>query len=169
LSDDRHGHERYDPTLAHCHTLSLLFDGKSLSLFASGKLIKSYPAVSGQPVSGRNGSSKFDYSAQRQRLGSVGPIPQGTYWINPEELWQNAVHKPAAKRSWGDRRVTIHAFNTTVTHGRTGFFIHGGTQADSSGSIILATHLDTFVNDLRTQLGTLLKCQIHLAVDYRLL
>jgi hypothetical protein len=169
VSDDRYGHERYDATLAHCHTLSLLFDGKSLSLFSSGKLIKSYPAASGVPVSGRNGSSTFDYSAARQKLGSVGPIPHGTYWINPEELWQSALHKPASQRAWGDCRVTIHPFNTTVTHGRSGFFIHGGTVAGSVGSIVLATHLDAFVNDLRTQLGTELKCQIHLAVDYRLL
>lgn len=168
MSDDRYAQERYDPTLAHCHALSLLFDGKSLSLFSSGKLFKSYPAFSGTPVSGRNGSSQFDYSAARQKLGSVGPIPQGTYWINPEELWENSGYKAAGQRARGSYRVTIHPFMTTVTHGRVDFFLHGGSATHSAGSIDLTTHIDDFVNDLRTQLGTLLKCHIHLAVDYRL-
>jgi len=162
--DDRYAGERYDPTLAHCHTLSLLFDGRTLSLFASGKLVKSYPAVSGKPVSGRNGSSSFDYSAARQKLGSVGPIPEGTYWINPEELWA----KSAAERARGSCRVTVHPFNTTVTHGRVGFFLHGGPVADSAGCIDLTTHLDDFANDLRTQLGALRRCQILLSVDYKM-
>lgn len=165
---DRYAAERYDPTLAHCHAISFIFDGNWLTMFSSGKLLKAYPAVSGRPLAGKDGAAAFDYSAARQKLGSVGPIPAGTYWIKPDELWENAWYKPAPTRAWGKYRITIHPFSTTVTHGRGGFFIHGGTVAGSAGCIDLTTYIEDFVNDLRTQLGTTLACQIHLTVDYRM-
>jgi hypothetical protein len=46
---DPYAAERHDPTHAPCHALALLFDGNGLSMFASGKLLKTHSAVSGRP------------------------------------------------------------------------------------------------------------------------
>lgn len=129
--------ERYNPTLAACTTLSLTFDGSKLTL-TDGKKIDSYRAVSGRAAS----TGKFDYSSARQRVHGAGPIPEGIYWINPLELWENAWWKPAPTRAWGNFRITIHPFNTTVTFGRGGFFIHGGSVPGSAGCICLTTDID---------------------------
>lgn len=153
--------ERYNQTLAHCHPLSLLFDGKWLTMFAAGKVLHTYPASSGKPLPSSNGKPKFDYSSARQKLDALGPIPAGTYWVAPDELWEK-------QRVWGRYRLTIHPFASTLTHGRGNFFVQSGATQGDAGCIDLSTHMDKFVEDVRAQLGTLLKCQIHLTVDYRM-
>ena len=72
--NDRYSSERYNPTLSHCTSLSLHFDGSRLEMRGGSKLY-SYPAVSGSPDS--HGS--FDYSPARQRMRNAGPIPEGVY------------------------------------------------------------------------------------------
>jgi hypothetical protein len=121
----------------------------------------SYPAVSGSPDS-RGG---FDYSATRQRTRNAGPIPEGVYWIRPDELWENAWYKRASVGAWGDYRITIHPFTTTTTFGRGGFFIHGGATRGSIGCIDLTSNMNSFAQDLIKESG-LRKCQIHLTVEY---
>lgn len=54
--------ERYDPSLAHCSTLALTFDGSRLSM-TGGKANYAYPAVSGKKGTG----GSFSYTAERQR------------------------------------------------------------------------------------------------------
>jgi hypothetical protein len=61
--------------------------------------------------------------------------------------------------------VTIHPFTTTVTHGRGGFFIHGGKNPGSIGCIDLTSNITKFVKDLDKE-GARRKCQIHLTVKY---
>ena len=161
MAEDRYAGERYDPTLAQCHALELNFDGKQL-VMTNGTARYSYPAVSGRPTS----SGGFDYSASRQKLGSTGPIPEGVYWINPDELLANAFWKPVSAAAWGNYRITIHPFTTTVTHGRGGFFIHGGSVAGSAGCIDLTTFMDSFVADLKKEGGSIKTCQIHMMVKY---
>lgn len=165
---DPYAAERYDPTLAHCHALSLLFDGSALTLFSSGRLLTTYTAVSGKPIAAKDGSASFNYSKARQTLGSIGPIPEGTYWVNPQELWENTWYRQGSRRAWGNYRLTIHPFKTTATHGRGGFFIHGGAVPGSAGCIDLTSEIDRFVEDLKKQLGTARSCQIHVIVDYRM-
>lgn len=165
---DPYASERYDPTLAHCHAISLMFDGSALTMFASGRLLKTYQAVSGRPLSSKDGTTSFNYSKARQKQGSVGPIPEGTYWVNPQQLWENAWYRAASRSAWGNYRLTIHPFTTTTTHGRGGFFIHGGDTPGSAGCIDLTSEMDRFVEDLKAQLGTALNCQIHVNVDYRM-
>lgn len=153
--------ERYNPTLPHCGLLELQFNGSHLTMTGGGRTY-SYSAVSGKPQT----DGTFDYSQARQQLRNIGPIPEGTYWIRPDELWENAWYKPASTDAWGNYRITIHPFVTTVTHGRGGFFIHGGTTPGSAGCIDLTNHMDQFVEDLRREVGRNTTCQIHLVVRY---
>lgn len=161
MADDRYAGERYDPTLASCLSLELHFDGAQL-VMQTGERRYEYPAVSGRPLP----SGGFDYSPARQKLSGIGPIPAGTYWINPGELWANAWWKRASTAAWGNFRITIHPFTTSVTHGRGGFFIHGGSTPGSAGCIDLTTHMDRFVGDLRKEGAMSRPCQIHLSVAY---
>ena len=164
---DRYAAERYDPSLAHCSSLSLRFDGSRLILSGGSKEYR-YPAVSGRP----DASGAFDYSQARQRLGGTGAIPEGIYWINPDELWERGwawdvygLVNDSHQRAWGDYRITIHPFTTTQTFCRGGFFIHGGAVSGSAGCIDLTSHMAKFVGDLRAE-NAQRKCQIHLSVDY---
>jgi len=91
--------------------------------------------------------------------------PEGTYWINPDELWTNRWYKSGSVDAWGNYRITIHPFTTTDTFKRGGFFIHGGKVLGSAGCIDLTKYMDTFVSDLSSELATR-ACQIHLKVDY---
>ena len=152
--------ERYNPTIAHCSTLTLHFNGSTLTM-RGGSTAYIYSAVSGRPQNGR-----FSYSIEAQRQRNRGPIPTGTYWIRPDEMWENAWYKVGPTDAWGNYRITIHPFTTTETYGRGGFFIHGGTMPGSAGCIDLTTEMDQFVRDLRKELGGRETCQIHLFVEY---
>ena len=161
MSTNKYAEERYDPSLAHCGQLDLLFDGKTLQL-QGGKSEHRYPAVSGR----RSEDGSFDYSKDNQKRPSSGPIPEGTYWINPEELWELEWYDFwTSGDAWGKYRVTIHPFTTTITHGRGGFFIHGGKAPGSIGCIDLTSHISRFVSDLSKE-GARRRCQIHLRVQY---
>jgi hypothetical protein len=161
MPDKKYESERYNPSLAHCSSLSLYFDGKRL-LLSGGKAEYSYPAVSGKPS--KDGT--FSYTRERQKTPNGGPIPEGTYWINPNEIWELEWYDFWTNEdAWGKYRVTIHPFTTTVTHGRGGFFIHGGKNPGSIGCIDLTSNITKFVKDLDKE-GARRKCQIHLTVKY---
>ena len=153
--------ERYDPSLARCSSLSLNFNGKILKI-AGGKAEYAYPAVSGK----RQADGSFSYTPERQMAPNGGPIPEGAYWINPEEIWQLEWYNFwTSEDGWGKYRVAVHPFTTTVTHGRGGFFIHGGKNPGSAGCIDLTSNISKFVKDLEKE-GARRKCQIHLTVKY---
>jgi hypothetical protein len=161
MPDKKYESERYDPSFAHCSLLSLHFDGKRLLLFG-GKTEYSYPAVSGKPSK----DGKFNYTPEHQKTPNGGPIPEGTYWINPNEIWELEWYDFwTNENAWGKYRVTIHPFRTTVAHGRGGFFIHGGKNPGSIGCIDLTSNITQFVRDLEKE-GARRKCQIHLTVKY---
>ena len=153
--------ERYDPALAQCSKLSLVFNGTHLTM-SGGSAPYSYAAVSGKPEKG----GVFTYTPERQKAPSSGPIPEGNYWINPAEIWEMEFYNFWTSESgWGKYRVTIHPFKTTETHGRGGFFIHGGKNPGSAGCIDLTNKIVKFVTDLGKE-GARRKCQIPLIVNY---
>lgn len=170
---------RYNPTLPYCAggAIDLVFDGKKLYLFGITKtncFKREYNAVSGIPDSKGN----FDYSVERQKKEDVGPIPEGKYWINPDEFWENAWYKRGSYRSWGNYRITIHPFVDTKTFGsvgpmtglfieRGGFFIHGGKTPGSKGCIDLTGSIDKFYEDVSLLVRDNPKCQIQLLVKYK--
>ena len=159
MSND-YSDERYDPSLAMCSSLELLFDGSQLRM-TGGADVHAYPAASGKPTK----DGKFVYTQAAQKASFSGPIPAGVYWINPDELWTNRWYKRASESAWGKHRITIHPFTTTETHQRGGFFIHGGKVLGSAGCIDLTSHIEAFVADLQKE-GATKKCQIHLTVKY---
>jgi hypothetical protein len=163
--NDPYANERRTPEVPMCgaSAIALYFNGYALGMGGSGAAL-SYPAVSGRPLA--NGT--FDYSVARQRLGSTGPIPAGNYWINPSELWENSWFRSLRNPTfaWGNYRITLRVYPGTVTHGRGGFFIHGGTTAGSAGCIDLTTYMDRFVQDMRARVGRSNNCYIPVKVEY---
>jgi hypothetical protein len=165
--------ERYNPSLAQCSALSLHFDGRTL-VMKGGKKPYSYAAVSGR----RRADGSFDYGKAAQKSPFSGPIPEGIFWIRPDELWERSWDRKllyyvafsekkerAHEAGWGNYRLTIHPFTTTRSYQRGGFFIHGGKVPGSAGCIDLTRHMAAFVSDLKNE-NARRKCQIHLTVQY---
>jgi hypothetical protein len=158
---DRYAADRRNPSLAQCGTISLEFNGQILTM--KGKRVYTYHAVSGRG----DGHGNFPLDAKAQHAQSTGPIPEGTYWITPSELVTNSWMHPAMVTSaWDNYRIIIHPFPTTDTFGRGGMFIHGGSEPGSAGCIDLWTVMDSFVKDLRAEVGSNERCQIQLQVKY---
>ena len=157
---DKYAAEKYDPSLAMCSALELKFDGEKLNMTGGNKTY-SYPAASGRP----DKDGKFAYTQQAQNAAFTGPIPEGIYWINPDELWTNHWYNRGSEASWGKYRITIHPFTTTETFKRGGFFIHGGKVLGSAGCVDLTSHIEEFVANLTAE-NAMRKCQIHLTIAY---
>ncbi len=157
-----YSHERARPSIPQCKraTASITFDGKHLMLKGKGSQL--FPAVSGK----RDAKLGFVYTVERQKASKDGPIPAGEYWINFQELWENAWYKRGSARAWGNYRLTLHVFPGTETYGRGGFFIHGGAVPGSAGCIDLTTHVDRFVAELRAQMNGADECFIPVTVRY---
>jgi hypothetical protein len=115
---------------------TLVFTGDTLKVFDEhGNEVIRIAAYSGLP-----GSTPLD-----QNRANFGPIPEGTYWIDPSEIRKltdnpgarfpgGAVYEPNLD-SWGRYRVPLHPDAGTNTHGRSGFYLHGGTMIGSQGCI----------------------------------
>lgn len=162
----RYSEERSFPRSPMCgkSRIALRFDGKTLRATGTKHLLV-LPAVSGK----RNDKGLFDYSRERQKIPFQGPIPAGEYWVQPSQMWENNWFKSmlrAPRGAWGNFRLTIHPYPGTITHGRGGFFIHGGAVAGSAGCIDLVGHIDKFVKRLKQELGGLPECYIPLTVQY---
>ena len=160
---DKYAAERTRPEYPACRRagLTLWFDGVVLRGIGAVRPMN-FPAVSGQSVGG-----KFGYSVDRQKLADVGPIPAGTYWILPSEMQRNAWYRWRNPRAaWGNHWITIHPLPGTVTHGRGGFFIHGGNVPGSIGCIDLSLRMDAFVATLEAELAGEPSCHVPLIVRY---
>ena len=146
--------ERGNSTLADA-PFELRFNGRYLS--ATGGASFSAPAVSGEKYDG-----EFVYSVARQKLADTGPIPAGTYWLDPQEL--AVVMRPWLMPGWGLHRITIHPFDSTNTYGRGLFAIHGGVEPGSAGCIDLGGNMSAFATFLESAQTRPQK--IKLRVDY---
>jgi hypothetical protein len=156
------------PLPACSDKLSLGFNGRSLAFSIPGKAFQ-YPAVSGK--------LHGDFSVAAQKDRNLGPIPAGSYWIDPAQLWtagpirdwlaRNTGPGRLAWSGWGEHRVTIHPLPFTQTFGRGGFFIHGGDHQGSGGCIhVTGAGMERFVGELKTALSGLPACSIPLTVTY---
>jgi hypothetical protein len=158
--------ERRHPKAPSCQQakISLLFNGTFLYIFGN-RPEPSYPAVSGRP----DDKKQFNYSIERQTIPGEGPIPEGQYWVQPSELWENNWFKSvffAPRSAWGNFRLAIHPYPNTQTYTRGGFFIHGGSTPGSAGCIDLTMHMDSFIEKLSNILGGQPTCHIPLTVRY---
>lgn len=136
----------------------LQFDGKNLHWINDNKIYKSWPAMSGR---------KEYQSAQHQNLPNKGPLPEGSYDVNQDQLqhfddlnllqkaasWGGFISKGFGKNlgpwsgatpSWGKHRVWLKPYKTTNTYGRSNFSIHGGWEPGSAGCVDLTDGMDDF-------------------------
>jgi hypothetical protein len=167
MSENKYESERHTRTdLAYCAgNVSLSFNGEMLEMYAvidNVGATRTYNAVSGKPV----GENIFDYSVDRQKQSNIGPIPEGKYWVYPNEFWKNGPFKSGSYEAWGDYRITLHPDKQTKTYGRGGFFIHGGHYPGSAGCVDLTSSMNQFYKDLMKAIGGNKSCQIPLWVDY---
>jgi hypothetical protein len=164
---DPYASERGEPLVVQCtkprSAYWLLFDGHYLKMHLQQRVTQAWHARSGS--SGSKGV--FDYTPARQAVKGGGPIPQGEYWIQPAELaskpgslefWRGDWSEPG----WGTHRITVHPRPTTTTHGRGGFFIHGGETWGSAGCIDLTYGMASFAKVIEPMSN----CHIPVVVDY---
>jgi RHS repeat-associated protein len=158
--------------------ISFVFDGKTLSggsfstTAASGRPQKTNTPLTlvtdkfGRIIGTRvTYNYEFDYSKERQKIRDVGPTPEGTYYIlvNEKRTKWNSVRTHILRHAgWGDYGWSLHPEPNTETYGRSGFFIHGGSEWGSAGCIDL-TNGD---EKLSRFLEGLCNCYIPVVVKY---
>ncbi len=121
----------------------VVFNGKSLQWYDDDQeLVQEWRAVSGKP-----GSMSNDMS-----IGDFGPIPEGTWLADPAKSNYDAFWKIGwgSSDSWGSVRTLLQPVNGTITYGRSGMYLHGGTNPGSIGCIDLTYHNDSFHQKLQT-------------------
>lgn len=150
-----------DPDLTNVNKpdMSIHFNGKFLTIRkVDGDTIvrETYPAVSGR----RGDDGEFDNSRERQRMVNQGPIPEGEYWINPQEIlriedtsfWNQLKgmfgrgYFPGGKYSWGEGKINIYPYKVDVDGVERGnFTVHGGEDPGSAGCIdLMGNDVDFF-------------------------
>jgi hypothetical protein len=138
-----------------CHEANQLgFDGRTVTLHdRDGNLLGAYPATSGR------------FGVTDPRVPDKGPIPEGEYLLSPMEI--NEVHGLPywARRiwsgDWGNFRVNVTPMPGTETHGRSGFFVHGGDTPGSAGCIDVGNQDTVLFPQLRKLEGP-----VRLRVEY---
>ena len=137
----------------------LSFNGKFISINnPDGSIFYRVPAVSGRPDSEGN----FDYSTESQAKSDKGPIPNGKYYVNSQEIqfitnYQNFIGTtggifgmkigswPGGSYAWGEARLDIQG---VAVNGRSGFTIHGGYSWGSAGCIDTGPYVIQFLSAL---------------------
>ena len=116
--------------------VTFVFDGE----FLSG-IEFSCEAVSGKPIKieSKGGTTKkiFNYSKERQKLKNEGSLPEGEYTFTPfieGNIYKSSRHV-IRNPGWGNYSWELKPKLGTITHGRGGFFIHGGWYWGSAGCI----------------------------------
>ena len=144
----------------------LFFDGNNLHYYRQNKGLV-FDAVSGR----KNDSGEFIYTNIQQSVESEGPIPEGLYYINPQEIqsyWKTSIVQkvvglfgrgsfPKGPVAWGVERVWIKPEEVKVYNPitneyvtRSGFSIHGGLIPGSAGCIDLSGNAQEFFKKLKS-------------------
>lgn len=85
-------------------------------------------------ISATSGRGPCMNNATCQSIPSEGPLPMGFYTASSKNLTENSAWT-LAHGDWGDWRVALKPDPSTHTHGRSGFYIHGGFKGGSAGCI----------------------------------
>jgi hypothetical protein len=121
--DQGSGAKFHPQALWPCHGPYLRFDGSNVTLYNDeGTIEKMVPSTSGRP------------GVRDSTLLGKGPIPQGRYFLDPEEITPGGFLRNSC-RDWGRYRVPLHPLPETETWPRSGFFLHGGRRPGSAGCI----------------------------------
>lgn len=170
---------RYQQGITDIH---LLFDGQSLSIINTkdSVILQRFPAVSGRKENGR-----FDYSRERQRMKGVGPLPEGEYHVDMNELqkitlWDDAVGSiealakqswgpwPKGRMAWGSQRAWLSPEEVVIDGvKRDKFSIHGGAEYGSAGCIDLRENASAFFDALKYYLQNSPSKKVKLIVKYK--
>ncbi|WP_432735879.1 RHS repeat-associated core domain-containing protein [Maridesulfovibrio sp. FT414] len=88
-----------------------------------------------------------------QTKKDVGPTPSGEYEFDPKESSEVEGLRYSIRNTifgdWGHGRVPLHPSNGTETHGRDGFYIHGGDTKGSKGCIDIGNKDRDFFRNVR--------------------
>ena len=134
---------------------TLKYNGTSATLVGDdGKVRWSGAATSGQP-----GSTAADQNTQ-----NFGPIPEGTYSLNPSDIstvsgWRymrrglSGITQGHPWSDWGNNRVRLTPSGGTSTGNRDDFFLHGGRSPGSLGCIDVGRGETALFNLLRSHRG----------------
>jgi RHS repeat-associated protein len=114
---------------------------------ASGRL-RVDPEVPGRKpyeIDATSGRGKCENKPECERRENEGPIPRGSYYIDPNQIdnppllddLRRNFRTPRSQGGgdWGDWRVRIYPNPGTQRFGRTGFYLHGGYFDGSAGCI----------------------------------
>lgn len=102
--------------------------GKTLTVFTEDQ--NTLPYTIYNVTSGQPGHSACD--------SGKGPVPSGGYSLFTSEISNPGIIGDFLRNQigdWGDWRVPLHPDSDTDTHGRSGFFLHGGSKPGSAGCI----------------------------------
>lgn len=139
--------QRPPAATAHAPISGLRFDGHTL--FVNGAPTESFAALSGlRPNNPHNRDRRDHTGPASQTIPDVGPIPEGTYYIDPQEVEYGGFSQAV----WGPRRIRIHETEATqsqrerTTERTGGFFIHEDVRRDgTAGCVGLQSSADTSV------------------------
>ncbi len=145
----------------------ITFDGSQVKTHGSPS--KSYPAVSGLKSRHKNAGGVDYTDPSHQAVPDKGPLPEGSYFLDPAEV-QTAKTHGFASGPWGHYRTRLHETTMTAmsrkwSTARTGgFFLHkDGGNDGTAGCIGLDSHADNkAIHDLIKVNGQ----QIPVEVDY---
>ncbi|MBP3513093.1 MAG: DUF2778 domain-containing protein [Elusimicrobiaceae bacterium] len=132
---------------------SLHFDGTKLTVTATNGLGQIQRLIVPADAGKRQKDGSFDYSSTKQQVPNKGPIPEGTYTINPQAVQRpslmdtligiagknpikNFGKYPGSTAAWGQCRIPITPTPEQERKtNRSGFTIHGGWKRGSAGCI----------------------------------
>jgi hypothetical protein len=142
-------------------SVALEFDGQQLRAVENGKIMRSWPGVSGNP----------GYQLpEHQAIMNTGPIPEGEWILRQDKhqkmsllgrfrsLFDSGAWR-GGERAWGTERVWVDPAPETNTWGRSGFSVHGGLYPGSAGCIDLTSQMPNFADYFRS-LGKDLKLTV---------
>ena len=116
------------------------------------------PGLSWKAISGREGYQSLEF----QNVADKGPIPEGSYMVDPAKTqslvsdykayskWEGGYWSKGRKNAWGTIRTWITPMEGTNTYGRSGFSIHSGKEPGSAGCIDLTNNNKKFHDWLKS-------------------
>ena len=111
---------------------TLKFNGRQLTLVGDDGKVKGQWAA----TSGRAGATAGD-----QGVSDFGPTPEGTYMVDPTDIFNEQGLDKAIFRlrthfaDWGDYRTPLTRISGTAGAQRSRFWLHGGSVPGSAGCI----------------------------------
>ena len=155
-------------------TITLKFDGTSVTAYDNGSAVKSWYAISGNILMG---GLEF-LNPKNTNQPHMGPLPEGHYTVDPSkkqnisdisdsDYFWGLPHKgpfPFNETAWGHSRIELTPNAGTEMYGRKDFFIHGGKFPGSAGCLDLMDESDFM--DFISSVGTPVTLEVHYPLGF---